>query len=103
MLLGRREGVDNRWIKDFETRFRKLCYPCHIELVSKGKSKNPVATLEPEARRVSLFFDELIPIEDDEFEDDEQPEDMKPDRYIERNESGQRVYPIPDIRKFRPQ
>ena len=102
VLLARRESVDNKWLKAFEARYRKECYPCHIELVSKGKSKNPVAVLDPEARRVSLYFDELIPIEEDEFEDDEQPEDIKPDRYIERNESGQRVYPIIKITKLLP-
>ena len=56
--------------------------------------------LDPEARRLSLYFDELIPIEEDAFEDEEQPEDIKPDRYIERNASGQRIQPIPDIRKL---
>ena len=50
--------------------------------------------------RLSLYFDELILIEDDEFEDDEQPEDTKPDKYIERLESGHRAYPIPDIQKL---
>jgi hypothetical protein len=100
VLLGRREAVDNKWIKAFETRFKKQCLPCHIELVTKEKTKNPVAVLEPEARRASLFFDELIPIEEDEFEDEEQPEDIKPDRYIERNESGQRIRPIIEISRF---
>lgn len=103
VLLARRESVDNKWLKAFEARYRKECYPCHIELVSKGKAKNPVAVLDPEARRVSLYFDELIPIEEDEFEDDEQPEDIKPDRYIECNESGQRMYPIIKITKLLPQ
>ncbi len=100
VLLGRREDVDAQWLKDFQARQRKTCSPALVELVSKGKPRNPVAVLEPQARRLSLYFDELIPIEEDEFEDDEQPQDIKPDRYIERNESGQRCYPIPDIRKF---
>lgn len=102
VLLARRESVDNKWIKDFEARYHKACFPCHIELVSKGKAKNPRAVLEPEARRMSLYFDELIPIEDDEFEDEEQPEDIKPDRYIERNESGKRVHPILEINEILP-
>lgn len=102
VLLAKRQSVDNKWLKAFEARYRKACYPCHIELVSKGKAKNPVAVLDPQARRVSLYFDELIPIEDDEFEDDEQPEDIKPDRYIERNESGQRMYPIVKMAKLLP-
>lgn len=102
VLLSRRESVDNKWIKAFEARYRKECYPCHIEQVVKGKAKNPAAVLDPEARRMSLYFDELTPIEDDEFDDEEQPEDIKPDRYIERNESGQRVRPIISISKMLP-
>lgn len=102
VLLARRESVDSKWIKNFESRFRKECYPCLIELASKGKAKNPVAVLEPQARRMSLYFDELIPIEDDAFEDEEQPDDIKPDRFIERNESGQRIQTIVDIAKLLP-
>ena len=100
VLLARRESVGNKWLKEFEARYRKACFPCQVELVSHGKVKNPVAALEPEARRISLFFDELIPIEDDEFEDNEKPEDTNPDPYIERNESGQHVRPIIDISKL---
>jgi len=100
VLLSRRESVDNKWVKDFETQYRKACYPCHIELVVKGKTRNPAAVLDPEARRISLYFDELIPIEEDEFDDEEQPADIKPDPYIERNESGQRVRPVISISKL---
>lgn len=102
VLLARRESVDNKWLKDFETRYRKECFPCLFELVSRGKAKNPVAVLEPEARRISLYFDELVPIEEDEFEDGEQPEDIRPDPYVERNESGQHTRPIVDISKLLP-
>ena len=100
VLLSRRESVDNKWLRDFKAAYHKACYPCHIELVSKGKAANPAAVLEPEARRMSLYFDELLPIEEDEFDDDHRPEDLKPDRYIERNESGQRVRPIINISKL---
>lgn len=100
VLLARREDVDNQWINEFQSRYRKACLPCMIELVSKGRTKNPLAVLDPHARRLSLFFDELIPIEEDEFDDEEKPEDTRPDRYIERNESGQRSYPVPDITKL---
>ena len=61
---------------------------------------NPVEVLDPVARRTSLYFDELLPIEDDEFEDDFQPDDIKIDIYIERLESGHRAKPIPPITKF---
>ena len=99
VLLGKRTEVDNRWIKEFEARYTKQYFSCHIELVVKGKAKNPVAVLDTEARRMSLFFDELIPIEEDEFEED-RPEDTQPDPYIERNQSGQRIRQIPDIGKW---
>jgi len=100
VLLARRELVDNQWLKAFESHYRKACFPCHIELVSQGKTKNPVAVLEPEARRMTLFFDELIPIEEDELDDAEKPADIRPDPYIERNESGHHARPIIDIAKL---
>jgi hypothetical protein len=69
-------------------------------MVKKGRVSNPAEVLDPEARRVSLYFDELLPIEDDEFEDEQQPDDIKIDAYIERLESGHRAKPIPEIAKF---
>lgn len=99
VLLNRREAAGNKWVKDFEEGYRKRCFPCRFLMVKKGRVDNPHEVLEPEARRVSLYFDQLIPIEDDEFEDG-LPEDQKPDKYIERLESGQRAHPIPDIRKL---
>lgn len=100
VLMNRREGVNNKWVKDFEVGYRKQFSPARFLLVKKGRVGNPLEVLEPEARRLSLYFDELIPIEDDEFEDDEQPEDTRPDKYIERLESGLRAYPVPDIQKL---
>ncbi|MEO0509214.1 MAG: GTP-binding protein [Verrucomicrobiota bacterium] len=100
VLLNRREAGDNKWTKNFEERYHKDRYPCRFEPLKKGRTSNPAAVLEPEARRLSLYFDELIPIEEDEFEDEEQPEDIRPDRYIERNESGQRMQPVVNITRF---
>lgn len=96
VLLNRREDVSNKWVKDFEAVYRKRCCPSRFLLVKKGRVANPFEVLEPEARRVSLYFDELTPIEEDEFED-ELPEDRKPDKYIERLENGQRACRVPDI------
>lgn len=100
VLLNRREGVDNKWIKDVETAHKKAHNPARILLVKKGRVSNPAEVLDPEPRRLSLYFDELIPIEDDEFEDEHQPDDLKPDRYIERLENGQRAKPVQDISQF---
>jgi len=99
VLLNRRENVSNKWVKDFETGYRKQYNPSRFLLVKKDRVANPFEVLEPEARRLSLYFDELIPIEDDEFEEDA-PEDTQPDPYIERLVSGQRKRRIPDIRKW---
>lgn len=99
VLLARREAVDNKWIKAFEQRYSKNYFPCHFRLVKKGRVANPPEILFPEARRYSLYFDELIPIEEDEFEE-ERPEDQSPDKYVERLESGQRAYPVPSITKW---
>ncbi len=100
VLLNRREGVNNKWIKEYEASFSKAHCPSRFALVKKGRVTNPADILLPEARRISLYFDELIPLEEDEFEDDEQPDDIKPDRFIERLESGHRASPIPNIQKF---
>lgn len=100
VLLNRREEVDNRWLKDYETDYKKACLPARILLVKKGRVANPAEVLDPEARRSSLYFDELIPLEEDEFDDEHKPEDTKPDLYIQRLESGQRAKPIPEIGKF---
>lgn len=97
VLLNRREAAGNKWVKDFEAEFKKACNPTRFLFIKKGRVANPAEVLDPEARRVSLYFEELIPIEDDEFEDEHQPDDLKPDRYIERLESGLRAKPIPPI------
>ncbi|TVP79789.1 MAG: hypothetical protein EA353_05410 [Puniceicoccaceae bacterium] len=100
VLLNRREEAGNKWVKDFEDDYKKTRNPARFVFVKKGRVANPAEVLDPEARRVSLYFDELIPIEEDEFEDEHQPDDLKPDKYIERLESGQRAKPIPAIEKF---
>lgn len=99
ILLNHRADVSNKWVKDFEDGYRKHYCPARFLLVKKGRVANPFEVLEPEARRMSLYFDKLIPIEEDEF-DDEAPEDIKPDKYIERLENGQRACRVPDIRKY---
>jgi hypothetical protein len=99
-LLNRREEAGNKWVRDFETEHKKACNPARFVMVKKGRVDNPAEVLDPEARRVSLYFDELIPIEEDEFEDEHQPDDIKPDMYIERLESGHRAKPIPEIGKL---
>ena len=69
VLLNRREGVDNRWLRDFEAKYKKACNPARFLLLKRGRVANPPDVLDPQARRLSLYFDELIPIDEDEFDD----------------------------------
>ena len=93
VLLNRREGVSEKWIKDFVSNKKKQFHPTRFELVKKNRVNNPIDVLDSQAYRTSLYFDELIPIEEDEFED-LLPEDKKIDPYIERLQSGKRRKPI---------
>jgi hypothetical protein len=115
VLLAHREGVANKWMSEFQGRFRDLFYPCLFEFVKEGRVKNPPLILEPEARRMSHFFDEPdweVLGEDDEAEDDEDAEkgdseeevEMVPesDPYMDRWAGGRRVKELPNIAKFLP-
>ncbi len=93
VLLNRRTGLNPKWVGDFTKKYAKQFYPTRFELVKKDKVDNPADVLDGRSYRNSLYFDTLIPIEEDEFEDD-LPADVKPDIYIERLESGKRSKPI---------
>ena len=96
VLLNRRESVSEKWIKDMVTEKKKQFHPTRFELVKKNRVNNPIDALDSQAYRTSLFFDDLIPIEEDEFED-LLPEDKKIDPYIERLANGKRQKPIPSF------
>lgn len=113
VLLTRREGVANKWLGDFIERYRGQFYPCVIEMVKAGHVKNPALILEPQARRISQFFDEapvVDPMVDEEtiIEGDDDPEDEededKPveELWLARDATGRRERPLPDITKYLP-
>ena len=93
VLLNRREGVSEKWIKEFISSKKKQFHPTRFELVKKNRVNNPIDALDSQTYRTSLFFDDLIPIEEDEFED-LLPEDKRIDPYIDRLQSGKRRKPI---------
>lgn len=62
VLLNHREDVPNRWVSEFVGRYQKQHFPCLFELVKMGQVKNPAMLLEPQARRISLAFDEVGPL-----------------------------------------
>ncbi|GAB5559445.1 MAG: hypothetical protein SynsKO_10920 [Synoicihabitans sp.] len=116
VLLNRRDGVPNKWVSDYQTRFAKRFLPCLVEMVRKGRIKNPALVLDQQARRMSHWFDEddsdgwrafVAEAEDviieDEAEGEEDLDETEPvDEYLERNLGGGRRKRIPDIREFLP-
>jgi G3E family GTPase len=112
VLLNRREGVANKWMSDFQARFKSQFMPCLFEMVKAGRVKNPGLVLDPQARRMSHVFDEeqdwiFTNAEGDEVEEDEETEgdeevEAKPeeDPYFERLNGGRRVKELPDIAAF---
>ncbi len=110
VLLAEREGVANKWMSDFQNRFRDQFFPCLFEIVREGKVKNPPLVLEPQARRMSHLFDEpdWEVIADDDDEEGEEGRETneevelvaEADPYLERRAGGRRVKEIPDITKF---
>ena len=116
VLLNRREGVANKWLSDFQARYRALFLPCLFELVKDGRVKNPALVLDPLARRMTHAFDaeqdwifkdaEGDIIEEDEVtEDDEEEIEAIPevDPYFVRDAANRRAKKIPDIAKYLPE
>jgi G3E family GTPase len=112
VLLTHREGLDNKWVTEFQGRFKKMFLPFLLETVKDGKVKNPALVLAPQARRISHAFDDAPEWlvdgkdvdeldEEDEGEGEEEVEvTEKVDPYFERWVSGRRVKEIPDIGKY---
>lgn len=115
VLLNRRDGVENKWLSDFQGHFKDQFYPCVFELVRQGRVKNPALVLDPQARRMSHVFDgepEWIFTDADGDEVDEQEEVEDEDEieaapeeepYFVRDAAGRRAKKIPDITKYLPQ
>jgi len=58
VLLNGRENVPNKWVSDFQKRYAEQFLPCLFELVKKGgRVANPLVVLEPQARRISQYFE----------------------------------------------
>jgi hypothetical protein len=112
VLLNRREGVENKWLSNFQTHFKKQFYPCLFEFVKDGRVKNPALLLEPQARRMTHVFDEEPnwvvtdsngeEIDADEEGGDDEDLEVTPeqDPYLARRLGGRRVKELPDIAKY---
>ena len=118
VLLARREGVANKWLSDFQNRFKDQFFPCVFEFVKGGRVKNPALILDPQPRRMSHYFDEPewlvagVDAEDDvemgegdgdepgEVEEEEVEVTQAEDPYMERLAGGHRIKVLPEITKF---
>ena len=114
VLLNRREGVENKWMSDFQAHFKSQYIPALFELVKGDRVKNPGLILDPQARRMSHVFDEdqdwvFTDAEGEEIDEDEETEGdeeveatVAEDPYLARLNGGRRVKEIPDVKKFLP-
>jgi hypothetical protein len=118
VLLNGREGVPNKWIGDFEARYKGKFYPCLIELVKAGRVKNPALIIAPGALRLSQAFDPFVddPLpdeieieiggepgdggEEEKQEEEDEENEIKEDLYFARLAGGRRAKEIPDITKY---
>lgn len=109
VLLHQREGVANKWLSDFRARYERKFYPCVFELVKGGRIKNPALVLEPQARRMSHYFEEEAEwvvdgmtegADEDELKEGEVTAAPAMDPYLERRPGGRRVLELPDIARF---
>lgn len=109
VLLNHREGVANKWISDFQSRYKSGHYPCLFEFVRDNRVRNPALILEPRALRISHVFDDeidwtVIGEEEEDAADGETEVEVAPeeDPYFARLNGGRRIKELPDIRKYLP-
>jgi hypothetical protein len=103
VLFNRRDGVTNKWFSDFRAHYAAQFLPCLFEVVKRGRVANPALILEPQARRLSHFFDAEPEWEAADGDEETEGEvEMQPveDPYLQRLAGGRRVKVIPDIAKY---
>lgn len=95
-LINRGADTTNQFVQDVIDRYKEQQFPCLFEQVFKKGIKNPGLILEPQARRISLYFEP----EEDAWLDDEDDEDWEgptEDPYMVRIASGSREKWVPDV------
>lgn len=115
VLLNRRDGVENKWMSDYQARFAKRYLPCLVEVVKKGRVKNPALVLDLQVRRLSHWFDAdenedwksyvtdpdtIIMEEDEDSAADDDEAEGEEDEYLARHPGGGRKKVLPDIRDY---
>jgi hypothetical protein len=93
VLLACREGVTNKWVQEYKDLYAEKNYPCHFRFVKNERIDNPAEILFPEARRISLAFEQ----EEDRYDEEG---NMVEEEYFLRDEAGRRKKWVPDIVDF---
>jgi hypothetical protein len=113
-LLNRRDNVENKWLSDYQSRFAKRHIPCLVEMMKKGRVKNPGLVLDQQTRRLSHWFDEAesddwktlvaamddVIIEDEAADDPDDETTEEEDEYLARHPGGDRKKVIPNIADY---
>ncbi len=110
VLLNKRAGLPNKWLSDFQAHYAAQFLPSLFEPVKAGRVRNPALILEPQARRLSHFFDEETDwevtgdAEDAGGGEGEEEVTVEPieDPYLQRRPGGRRVKEIPDVADYLP-
>ncbi len=107
VLLNRRNALTQTWAQQFQKKFFAARYPCLFLFVKQGRVDNPMLVLYPEARRMTLIFDDIDPVDQLDLDEENLPEEPfnlenKPDPYFERLPSGHRCKVVPDVTEFLP-
>jgi hypothetical protein len=105
VLLNRRNAACHVWAQNFQKKFAEARYPCVFVPVKQGRVPNALLVLFPEARRLTLVFDNIDPVDELDLDEENLPEEPftlenKVDPYFERLLSGHRVKPVPDVSAF---
>ena len=93
VLLGKRKDVTNAWVNEFRSVYEEQNYPCYIRFIKKDKIDHPAEILFPEARRISLIFEE----EEDRY--DEEGNYLE-EEYFLKDVAGRRLKYVPEITDF---
>lgn len=103
VVLNRRWEVPGQWVSKFLEPYEADFYPClFVNLLKNGTLSNPAMIIEGEPLRRTHIFDDIDPVDEMEFDEDDLPDEpfdlvRQPDRYFARDELGRRVLTVPDL------
>lgn len=103
VILNRRWDVPGQWVSRLLEPYEKEFFPClFLNFTKVGRLANPAQALEGDPLRMSHIFDDIDPVDEMEFDEDNLPDEpfdlvRQPDKYFARDELGRRRIVVPDI------